>query len=326
MGAGHPFPTKHITMFRTRISFPLSRIFRFRRRCSTKASDSSSENIARASYSTPRPSKPRRLASLKLELINTTRTPSTRRPLSLFIPSSLTPIPQSPLAVSRDVTPVPGTPPPILIIGKDPPRSILSLPPVPAPPGDGGQRAPVNGILLIEPRPVPKSRRVSFQLPTTHTEDCPESPLSTCSTLVAKEAEAEAEAEAEIEVAPVVPSGPEQSHAPHSDSVEAESIDSVAELPRVVRSGSGKVRPISLFTAQPVRADVSRFSLPINPAAPITAAGTNVRDSRRESKRTSYMPSTSGSGSTKQARRATSWSRELDRPETQEVLRALRGI
>ncbi|KAI9461152.1 hypothetical protein HD554DRAFT_1535853 [Boletus coccyginus] len=319
-------------MFRTRFSFPFSRIFRLRRRCATKATTSSSEIVSRAPCSGPsHPSKPRRPIS-QLEPIDTTRTPSsTRRPRSLFIPSNLTPIAQSPPAISPDVTPIPGTPTPILIIGRDPPRSILSLPPAPAPPGDGVPRAPGNGVLLIEPQPAPKPRRVSFQLPTTHAEDRPESPFSTCSTLVAEEEEAGVGAGVEVEVGPVVPSRPEQSHvseALRSDASEAESFDSVAELPSVVRSGSRKrkVRPISLFTAQPVRADVSRFSLPINPTVPTMAARTNVRDSRRESKRTSYMPSASGSDSTKKARRATTWSGELNKPETQEVLRAIRGF
>ena len=299
-------------MFGTRISFSFSRIFRLRRR-RTAGENASSANVSRISCSEQRPlsNKSRRPVSSQLAPVNTTPTPSTRRPRSFFIPSSLSPIAQSPLTTSPNVTSVPETPPTILIIGKEPPQS---LPPAPTPPGNVGPQAQVDGGLLLEPPPAPNSRRVSFQLPFADTEDRPESPLSTCSTLVT-----EVGAQAEAEMAPEVP--PEQPPAP-----EALDLGSVGLPSAEATTGSGRARPISLFSPQPVRADVSRFSLPVTPTAPTTAAGTDARGGRRESKRKSFMLPTSGSGSTKKEKRTTRWSRELNKPETQEVLRVLRGL
>jgi hypothetical protein len=97
----------------------------------------------------------------------------------------------------------------------------------------------------------------------------------------------------------------------------------VAELSSVSRSESGKARHRSLFSPQPVRVDVSRFSLPIAPTAPSMTASANASDSRSESKRSSVVPPASGSSSTKKEKRTSRWSRELSKPETQEVLRAL---
>ena len=302
-------------MFRT-LSFPFSRIFRLRRRRGAKV-DASSVNVPLASYSAP-PPPPRsyRPISSPPKPINTAPTTSTRR-RTLFISSLLSPIHPSPPPSYPDVSPLPpGTPTPVLIIGPDLPQSTLPLPP--APPGPVGPQVPVDGVSLLESPPAPNSRRVSFQLPTTHTQERPESPLSTCSTLVTEVGE-----HREVELTSTVP--PEQPPAPEAGPIEDASVDVelVAELPSVACSGSAKARHRSLFSPQPVRVDVSRFSLPIASTASRMTASANANDSRRDSKRTSITPQASGSGSTKKEKRTSRWSRELSKPETQEVLRAL---
>ena len=301
-------------MFGTRISFPFSRIFRLRKRRAAEES-ASSANVERVSC--PAPPPPSKSVSSQLKPVKTTPTPSARRPRSLFITSVLNPIAQSP--ISPDVSSVPGPPPTILIIGRDPPQSTHFVPLAPTPPGNVGPRSQVDGVSLLESPPVPNTRRVSFQLPIT---DRPVSTLSACSTLVSSEVGTQAEAEIAPEVPPEQPPAPE---ALDSGSVGVASAEPIADLPGAVRSGSGKSRPISLFNPQPVRADVSRFSLPVSPAVPTKGASANARDGRRDSRRTSSIPP-SCSASTKKEKRTSRWSREINKPETQEVLRVLRGL
>ncbi|KAH0838844.1 hypothetical protein J3R83DRAFT_7255 [Lanmaoa asiatica] len=308
----------------TRFSFSLSRIFRLGSRRGAKANDSSAR-FARRTSSDPSPSKSRRPTSWRLESINTTPNSSTTRPRSFFIRSLLSPIAHSPITTSPGVTPIPDALTPILIIGHDPAQSTLPPPPAPVPPTDVRPQTQVDGGLLLETPPMPthhNTRRVSFQLPTTHTEEPPESPLSTCSTLVT---DVETQAQAEIEPA-VPPEQPFTTEAFDSGSVWAASVELDVGLDNVVRSGSRKARPASLLSPLPVRVDLSRFSLPVTPTTPTRMANTNARDDRRESNRTSPIPPVFGSGSGKKEKRMSRWSRELNKPETQEALRVLRGL
>jgi hypothetical protein len=181
----------------------------------------------------------------------------------------------------------------------------------------------VNGVSLLPSPVAPKKRRVSFQLPIPDPEedDRPSSRLSTCSTLVS-----ESGTPAEGDFAPAV----SQDYLPYRDAHESGGVGSTTPVrdgdalatefltvPGAVHSESVKARHKSFFAPQPVRVDMSRFSLPISPPAPL---------SRTENKRTSMMPITSGSGSTKKEKRTSRWSREMNKPETQEVLRAFQGF
>ncbi|KAG8220654.1 hypothetical protein J3R82DRAFT_2922 [Butyriboletus roseoflavus] len=290
-----------------RFSFSLSRVFRFRSRRGTKANADSVRLTQRFSPE-PFSSKSRRPDPPRLEPINTN--PSTTRPRTTLFRSLLSPISQSPITTS---TPISDTLSPVLIIGRDPAQSTLSTSTTTTPPSDVRPQTHVEASLL-EPVPVPhlNARRISFQLPTTLTEELPESPLSRSSTLISGvEAEMGPEVSAEQRLPP---------EASDSSSVRTASAEPIVGLDDGARSSSGKTRPVSLSIPQRVRMNVSRFSLPVMPAA---TASTDARNGRRESKRMSLTSLMSGSGTAKKEKRPSWLSRELSKPETQEVLRAL---
>ncbi|KAG6373245.1 hypothetical protein JVT61DRAFT_6871 [Boletus reticuloceps] len=320
-------------MFRTHTLF--SRLFRLRKRRPAKA-DPGSTNVAQASF------------------------PSTALPLPH---PHLSPVAPSPLptSVSTSTSPSSNVPPPHVILIEhleDEPRVTFPPPPAHAPPSDVGARlapATVNGTSRLAPSPLPSSflsasksphtRCVSFQLPPATTvvdadaesvadsdvdsvadatawQYRPETPSSsTCSTLVgAHSPHAQAQAQAmgkgkgETTESDLVPTDPPPAYT-YSTLVSTPSA-SVSPSTSTSRSTATKARHVSLFHPQPVRKDVVRFSMPVRPTA-----------GRRESKRTSaMMPLASGSGMTKKEKRTTRWSRELNKPGTQEVLMALRGV
>lgn len=305
-------------MMLTRFSFSLPRIFRLRSRRGVKASADSAQLTQRFSTEpSRRPDPP------QLKPINTTVTPPTNRPRTSLFRSLLSPIAQSPITTPHSVTPIPDALSPVLIIGRDPVQPALQPLTAPTAPSDVGPQTHVEAS-LPEPLPVPShpnSRGVSFQVLTTHAEELPESPLSRSSTLIS---DVEAHALAQAEIGPVV--SPEQRRAveaPDSGSVRAASDEPGVGLDDATRSGSGKVRPASLSIPQRVRVNVSRLSLPVMRAAPVATANTDAGDGKRKSKRVSLTTLMSGSGSTKKEKRPSWLSRELSKPETQEVLAAL---
>lgn len=313
-------------MFQTRFSFSLSRFFGFRRRGAANPNDRA-QNAARAASTLyappPPPLESRRPLSLQPEAMSTTSTTSsTGRPRPTLVSSPLlSPIAQSP-PTSPDVIPRTNTPLPIIIIGEYSPQSTLPLPPAPAPSGGVGPQIPVDGVSLLDSPTVPNPRRVSFQLPP---EDRPSTPLSTCSTLVP---EVGSQAEGESPQPPSPGLSPE--HSPVFETADSEAFEavltgedeSIAELP-VAPSQSGRDRHMSMFAPRPLRMDANRFSLPVVATIP---AGTNTRDGGAEYRRMTLIPSASGLSSAKKDKRASRWDREMSKPETQEVLRALREI
>lgn len=292
-------------MFRSRITFPFSRIFRLRSRRPSRE-NASSTVVARRASSGPSPTKSRRPVSLQLEPIDTTCPPST---------------PQPPVFTQfPGETPTRGSSIPIIVIGDGPAQSTPPPLPIPALSDHIKPQIYLDGVMLLESPPAQThigTRHVSFQVPTTRMEDLPESPLSTCSTLVSHEAESDS-------VAPMEPLVTPEAADSTSDCVVPAEPD--AELNDVVHSESGRARHKSLFVPQPVRSNMGRSSMPPPRAAPNMTTRTNARDSRRESKRVSAMPVGSGSGSARRDKRKSRWSREMSKPETQEVLRALSGI
>ncbi|KAF8433766.1 hypothetical protein L210DRAFT_2698508 [Boletus edulis BED1] len=344
-------------MFRTRSLF--SRLFRLRKRRPAKA-DPGSANVAQASSSLstpPPPPKQHRPVSLHPEAIHHAATPSTRRPHSLYPTLHLSPIAPSPLptSVSMPTSSSSNVPLPRVILIEhleDEPRVTFPPPPAHAPPSDVGARlAPSH----LAPSPLPSAsksphaRCVSFQLPPTTTvvdadaASVAESDVdsdtdatawqyrlatpssSTCSTLVGAHtphSEAVGKGKGETTEPAIVPTDPPPAYT-YNTLVSTPSAP-VSPSTSTSRSTTAKARHVSLFHPQPVRKNVARFSMPVRPTA---GTGTGTRDGRRESKRTSaMMPLASGSGMTKKEKRTTRWSRELNKPGTQEVLMALRGI
>ncbi|KAF9235763.1 hypothetical protein BU15DRAFT_77691 [Melanogaster broomeanus] len=93
----------------------------------------------------------------------------------------------------------------------------------------------------------------------------------------------------------------------------------------------GSYRPMSLFSPRPTRTKSLRFSVPPLPMSKLEfpQRRASKRESKRDSKRVSMMTLGGGigaSGSVKREKRKSRWSREMERADTQEVLRALRDM
>lgn len=277
-------------MFRSRISFSFSRIFRLRNRRLAKDSASSG------------PPKSYHPFSSQVEPINI---------------GSTTPTPQSPSVSTHSPgeTAAQSSPTPIVIIGQDPAHPSVPPPPIVGVSGSIGPQIYLDGVLLPESPSVRtrlSTREASFQVTPTLAEDPPDSPLPTCSTLVSHDVDngVGSVVPPELTITPA-PDAATGSHAAVACGV---SIPLDNEISSGVRLESGRVRPMTLFAPQPVRAHKGRFSMPASHAAHAAA-----KTRARESKRLTLMPIGPGARDKRKSR----WSREMSKQETREVLRVL---
>ncbi|KAG9310437.1 hypothetical protein JVU11DRAFT_9577 [Chiua virens] len=321
-----------------RIPFSFSRLFRLRGR-RTAGSDANLRRSSSVPFKSSQPAPP----PTQVEPISAPPSSSSarKRPRSLLINPFSGP---SPISKSRFTPPlsnvtIQSESIPTIIIGRDTTQQFPAPAPLPPVSGHVGPQIPMNGVSLLSP-PQPTSTqantRIPFQFPATlpRIDDRPESPLSTCSTLIIEiEAQRDAENVLDDRMGPAstVPSiDRERTSASNEESDHSEDVRA-ASATATGRSDVAKARHASLITPQPVRPDGvhvnrSRFSLPARPRTESPIADPVTRDGTRERRRTSLLSFTSNSRSTtttKKEGRMTRFSKEFSKPETQEVLRAL---
>ncbi|KIJ14817.1 hypothetical protein PAXINDRAFT_169498 [Paxillus involutus ATCC 200175] len=285
----------------TRFSFSLSRILRLKSRRESKALA-----VPGLASSPPSPSPPPpppkngRGPALRVQLA----TP----PLHQHLPT--------PVSYSPQLSPIAGAPGPVIVIGQDP-RSYVVTEKVPSLTGDTAH------LVVLEP---PRQRCVSFAdqrararadsttssssptssrwptpVPTLCVDQVPPKPLPSPLLL-----QPDTPAAAEVH--------------------QWEDIDENAESTAAAKSSNtkGSKRPLSLFSPRPTGTKGQRFSVPPLPAT--KPESFQRRASKRESKRVSVMPVGGASATAKREKRKSRWSQEMERADTQEVLRALRDM
>jgi len=285
----------------TRFSFNLSRFLRLKGRRATKGLYAKPGVLE-----TPPPSPPR----------SPSPPPPKRRRDQPPAPPAL----QSLAHQSPQLSSVPG---PIIVIGEDPTRSYVIAEKAPSFTSDSVH------VVVLEP---PRRKRITF---------VDEGARVRADSSTSSSSSSSASASLSVGQIPPKPNPSPlllQPHATDSEAHQWVDIDVPAggnesAFPKPSRK-KGSYRPVSLFSPRPTRTKPLRFSVPplpplppLSPSRPERRA--SKRDSKRESKRVSVMTLGGGSGaweSAKREKKKSRWSREMERADTQEVLRALRDM
>ncbi|KAF9221258.1 hypothetical protein BS17DRAFT_785600 [Gyrodon lividus] len=287
----------------TRFSFSLSRILRLKSRRASKAP------AAVPGAGSPPPPPPRspppppRSPPLP--------PPKKSRGKSLRGQPATSPITQSP-----QLSPVAETQGTIIVICQDPTRSYVVTEKAPSITGDTAR------LVVLEP---PRRRRVSF---------ADEKARARADSITSSSSSASSSrfftpvptlGVDQVPPKPLLSPLPSNPHAAAAASPEAQQWEDIpargdaSNTPPKPSHTKGSKRPMSLFSPRPTRGEAQRFSVP--PPLPSKPESLQRRASKRESKRVSGAP-----GTAKREKRMSRWSREMNRADTQEVLRVLRDM
>ncbi|KIJ60512.1 hypothetical protein HYDPIDRAFT_32144 [Hydnomerulius pinastri MD-312] len=251
----------------SRFSFSISRVLRFKSRRANKAP-------VTVPVPPPPPPKKVRGQSLRLEPV-----------ASPALQSLLSPVAHSP-----QLSPIPGVPGPIIIIGQDPIENYVVTEKV--------QHLTPDTVHLTVLEP-PRRKRVSFDDQRAESSSPASSSLSPTPVSTTMGVD---------QVPPKPVPSPIALKSADSTELEAYAWEDVPGSADVPVKRKGEKRPMSLFSPRPTCSKSQRFSVPAVPSRPESMQ-------RRASKRVSAMPPASGA---KKEKRQSRWSREMNSVETQE--------